>query len=84
MRTNQNSEGLKRGKKEWIDVDTAIGKYPNMKNWSNQAYLSYIGCYSVKSRKLVSKLTHYYDLNKKKLVKSIICMENNKKGSNNV
>ena len=24
MWTNQNSEGLKGGKKEWIDVDTAI------------------------------------------------------------
>ena len=24
MGTNQNSEGLKGGRKEWIDVDTAI------------------------------------------------------------
>ena len=39
MWTNQNSEGLKRGKKEWIDVDTAISKYPNIENWPNQTYL---------------------------------------------
>ena len=29
MGTNQNSEGLKRGKKEWIDVDTAISNCHN-------------------------------------------------------
>ena len=27
MGTNQDSEGLKRGKKEWIDVDTAINNH---------------------------------------------------------
>ena len=34
-----------------------------------------------KSKKPISKLIHYYDLNRKKSMKSIIFMENNKKGT---
>ena len=41
---------------------------------------AYLGHYGVKIEKPVSKLTRYYDLNKKKSMKSIIFVENNKKG----
>ena len=39
MKTNQNSEDLNKGKKERIDVNTVVSKYPSIKNWPNETYL---------------------------------------------